>query len=154
VTFPLPKYAISTKSLFFQMIYHKFANGMYSHLFFLFFLRKNSHKSFFDMSDFFLINVKLKLKLLCRLKFDKFTIYHQTEIMLLNVDAVAVLSISIHGWIHRYRSWHRSCRSIMKNRISINNILESKFLVENILIHDNFIKSLNNSYKGYAAILS
>lgn len=43
----------------------------------------------------------------------------------------------------------------MENRISINNILESKFLVENILIQDIFfMKSLNNSYKGYAAILS
>lgn len=65
---------------------------------------------------------------------------------MLKVDAVAVLSISIHGWIHRYRSWHRSYRSRMKNRISINNILESR--------KDFFIKSLNNSYKGYAAILS
>ena len=43
----------------------------------------------------------------------------------------------------------------MENRISINNISESKFLVENILLQqDNFMKSLNNSYKGYAAILS
>jgi len=94
--------------------------------------------------------------LMWKLKFeDKWTNINNCKSWILKGEATADFSLSMHGWVHRYCSWHRSYdRETKKNRISINNILEGKFLVENILVQDIFIKLINNSYKGYAAILS